>query len=396
MNNMGFIEKAKETIMNTYKRNNVVLVEGKGSYVFDEQGNKYLDFTSGIAVCSLGHCPDEVISAVERQMKKLIHTSNLYYTIPQIELAEKLVKLSGGGVKVFFCNSGAEANEGAIKLARKYHRHKGSNKYEIITFFNSFHGRTYGALSATAQEKFHKGFEPMLSGFRYAELNNIESVKRLINENTAGIMLELIQGEGGINECAKSFINGIMEICSKEEILLIIDEVQTGVGRTGRFFSFEHYGIRPHIWSIAKGIAGGLPMGAIIAVDNVASALEPGTHATTFGGGPVICSAALAVVNTISDEKFLASVIEKGYYLENKIKELQKKYPLGNIKGRGLLRGVELTLKEPSKVVDVGLKNGLLLNVTAGNILRLLPPLNVKYEEIDEFIDRLTKTMAEV
>jgi len=393
---MGFIERAKETIMNTYKRSNVVLVEGKGSYVFDEQGNKYLDFTSGIAVCSLGHCPDEVISAVERQIKKLIHTSNLYYTLPQIELAEKLVALSGKGVKVFFCNSGAEANEGAIKLARKYHRHRGRDRYEIITFYNSFHGRTYGALSATAQEKFHKGFEPMLSGFRYAELNNIESVERLVNENTAGIMLELIQGEGGINECEKPFIDRIMEICSKEGILLIVDEVQTGVGRTGRFFLFEHYGIRPHIWTIAKGIAGGLPMGAIIAVDDVASALEPGTHATTFGGGPVVCSAALAVVNTISDEKFLASVIEKGYYLENKIRELQKKYPLGNIRGKGLLRGVELEIKEPLRIVDVGLKNGLLLNVTAGNILRLLPPLNVKYEEIDEFIERLAKTISGV
>ncbi len=389
---MSYIERAKNSIMNTYKRNEVVLVNGKGSYVFDEKGNKYLDFTGGIAVCSLGHCPDEVIEAVEIQIKKLIHTSNLYFTIPQIELAERLVKLSGGNVKVFFCNSGAEANEGAIKLARKYHRKKGKDRYEIITFLNSFHGRTYGSLSATGQTKFHKDFEPMLPGFKFAQLNNIESVKSQLTPNTAGIMLELIQGEGGINVCSEDFIRELKNICDQNDILLIFDEIQTGIGRTGRFFCFEHFGIKPHIFTLAKGIAGGLPMGAIIAVDKVAESLEPGTHATTFGGGPVICSAAIRVVDKISEEVFLKEVREKGVYIEEGIRKMKDKYPLGEIRGIGLLRGVELQMDEPAKVVELGLKNGLLLNITAGNILRLLPPLNIKREEIDEFFEKLVHT----
>lgn len=393
---MSYIERAKKVIMNTYKRNEVVLVKGEGSYVFDEKGNKYLDFTGGIAVCSLGHCPKEVVDAVEEQVKKLIHTSNLYFTVPQIELAEKLVKLSGDGVKVFFCNSGAEANEGAIKLARKYHRKKGKDKYEIITFLNSFHGRTYGSLSATGQTKFHKDFEPMLPGFKYAVLNDIESVKKLLTPNTAGIMLELIQGEGGINVCNKDFLNELKNICDQNDILLIFDEIQTGVGRTGKFFCFEHYGIKPHIWTLAKGIAGGLPMGAIIALNEVADSLEPGTHATTFGGGPVICSAGCKIVDTISKEIFLEEVTKKGEYITNKFRNMQGKYPIGEVRGIGLLRGVELKFEEPTKIVELGLKNGLLLNVTAGNILRLLPPLNIKMEEIDEFFEKISCTLEEV
>lgn len=393
---MSYIERAKKTIMNTYKRNEVVIVKGKGSYVFDEKGNKYLDFTSGIAVCSLGHCPKEVVDAVEDQIKRLIHTSNLYFTVPQIELAERLVKLSGGNVKVFFCNSGAEANEGAIKLARKYHRKKGKDKYEIITFLNSFHGRTYGSLSATGQIKFHKDFEPMLPGFKYALLNDIESVKKLLTPTTAGVMLELIQGEGGINVCSKDFVSELKNICDQNDILLIFDEIQTGVGRTGKFFCFEHYGIKPHIWTLAKGIAGGLPMGAIIALDDIAEALEPGTHATTFGGGPVICSAGCKVVDVISKETFLEEVRKKGEYIATKIKNMQGKYPVGEIKGKGLLMGVELKINEPTRIVELGLKNGLLLNVTAGNILRLLPPLNIKLEEIDEFFEKISLTLEEV
>lgn len=393
---MSYIERARKTIMNTYKRNEVVLVKGEGSYAFDEKGNKYLDFTGGIAVCSLGHCPKEVVEAVEEQIKKLIHTSNLYFTVPQIELAERLVNLSGGNVKVFFCNSGAEANEGAIKLARKYHRKRGKDKHEIITFLNSFHGRTYGSLSATGQTKFHKDFEPMLPGFKYANLNDIESVKSLITPNTAGIMLELIQGEGGINVCNREFVYELKNICDQNDILLIFDEIQTGVGRTGKFFCFENYGIKPHIWTLAKGIAGGLPMGAIIALDQIADALEPGTHATTFGGGPVVCSAACKVVDRISDEFFLEEVRKKGEYIESRIKNIKDKYPLGEVKGMGLLRGVELKIEEPARVVELGLKNGLLLNVTAGNILRLLPPLNIKIEEIDEFFEKISHTLEEV
>lgn len=393
---MSYIERAKKVIMNTYKRNEVVLIKGQGSYVFDEKGNKYLDFTGGIAVCSLGHCPKEVVDAVEEQVRKLIHTSNLYFTVPQIELAERLVKLSGDGVKVFFCNSGAEANEGAIKLARKYHRKKGKDKYEIITFLNSFHGRTYGSLSATGQTKFHKDFEPMLPGFKYAVLNDIESVKKLLTPKTAGIMLELIQGEGGINVCNKDFLNELKNICDQNDILLIFDEIQTGVGRTGKFFCFEHYGIKPHIWTLAKGIAGGFPMGAIIALNEVADSLEPGTHATTFGGGPVICSAGCKIVDTISKEFFLEEVSKKGEYIANKFKNMQIKYPIGEVRGIGLLRGVELKFEEPTKIVELGLKNGLLLNVTAGNVLRLLPPLNIKMEEIDEFFEKISCTLEEV
>lgn len=385
---MSFIERANKSIMNTYRRNPLVLVKGEGSYVFDEKGNKYLDLTGGIAVCSLGHCPKEVVEAVNRQVSTLIHTSNLYYTIPQIELAERLVSLYGEDSRIFFSNSGAEANEGAIKLARKYFRVRSQDKYEIITFKNSFHGRTYGALSATAQEKFHKGFEPMLPGFKYAILNNMDSVKSMINDNTAAIMIEPIQGEGGVNACERDFLLDLKKLCDERGLLLIFDEIQTGVGRTGNFFCFEHYGIKPHIVTLAKGIAGGLPMGAIIARADVACVLEPGTHATTFGGSPVICAAANAVIDRISERGFLDDVYKKGQYIEKRLTEFKKAYPLGEIKGIGLLRGVELNIKDPSIVIHKGIEMGLLLNLTAGNILRILPPLTININEIEEFCQK--------
>lgn len=398
---MAIYKDTEKYIFKTYKRYPLTIVSGKGAYLYDEAGNKYLDFIAGIAVCSLGHCPEIIERALLSQSKKLIHTSNLFYTIPQAELAKALSKRVDTYkkdlplYKSFFCNSGAEANEAAIKLARKFNRKNGSNRFEIITFFNSFHGRTYGALSATGQEKFHKGFEPMLPGFKYLPFNDMKSFKKAINKHTAAVMLELIQAEGGVNIIDKDFLLEIKDICEKEGILLIYDEVQTGVGRTGKFFCFEHFGIEPHIITLAKGIAGGLPMGVMMAREEVANVLEQGEHASTFGGNPLVAQVALEVVS-VMNKSFLKSVEKKGQYLIKSLTSLKERYPIKSIRGMGLLIGVDVEINEPTSIVGEAIKKGLLINLTAGKTVRLVPPLNVSFTEIDEFTNKFEDTLKEV
>lgn len=397
---MTIYEDTDKYVMNTYKRYPLTIIKGKGTYLFDEKRRKYLDFIGGIAVCSFGHCPKFISDTLLKQSKRLIHTSNLFYTIPQAELAKILSeKIRSYNkdlplYKSFFCNSGAEANESAIKLARRYQKKKGNDRYEIITFLNSFHGRTYGAVTATAQEKFHKGFEPMLPGFKYLPLNDIKSLKKEIDKKTCGIMLELIQAEGGVNLVDRSFLEEIKDICEKEEILLIFDEVQTGVGRTGKFFCFEHFGIEPDILTLAKGIAGGLPMGVMMAKDNVADAFEPGSHASTFGGNPLISQVAIEVVTKINNN-FLKMVEKKGNYLIKSLISLSERYPLSKVRGLGLLIGADIDIKEPQAIVNRAIENGLLINITAGKTLRLVPPLTVTFKEIDEFLIKFEGTLKE-
>jgi len=391
---MDYKETSAKYIMNTYKRYPITLVRGQGSYVYDDNNTAYLDFIAGIAVCSLGHSPALVRDTLMQQAERLIHTSNLFYTVPQILLAEFLCKKlpEEERWKLFYCNSGAEANEAAIKLVRKYHSAKTKRRYEIITFFNSFHGRTYGALSATAQEKFHKGFEPMLTGFKYLPFNDIEVLRSSVSDDTAAIMLETVQAEGGVNIANKEFLKAIQEICKQKDILLVLDEVQTGLGRTGKLFSFQHFDISPDILTLAKGIAGGLPMGVMMAKGAVADAFEPGNHASTFGGTPLVSAVALEVLKKIAEKEFLSEVEKKGSYLMSKLSELKNELPIKDVRGKGLLIGVEMDVKDASYIVTNAIKNGLLVNVTAGNVVRLVPPLTVTFNEIDEFIEKFRKS----
>lgn len=362
-------------VMNTYKRNPIVLVKGKGTMVWDEDGKGYLDFLGGIAVNPLGHCPPEIVNAIIAQSQELMHTSNLYYTKPGAELAELLV-LNGGLDKVFFCNSGAEANEGAFKLARKYQWRKGlKDKYKIISAQHSFHGRTLAALAATAKAEIQEGFGPLPKGFEYIEWNNVDSLTSAIDEDTAAVIIEPIQGEGGIH-CAKpEFLEKIKLSCEQAGALLIFDEVQCGLGRTGDFFAYKTFKIKPDIITLAKGIANGLPFGAICARNEVAAAFHPGDHGTTFGGNLVASAAALATLKLLISEDYPAKVKKLGTYLINQLNKLKIKFPdaIYEIRGRGLMIGIEFKI-DASALVDHCRALGLLTNMTARNVLRLLPP----------------------
>jgi acetylornithine/N-succinyldiaminopimelate aminotransferase len=385
------IAKGKKYIMNTYGRLPVVLEKGEGSWVYDTDGNKYLDFVAGIAVNSLGHNSEIVNKALREQSEKLIHCSNLYWIEPQIDLAELLCMASGMD-KAFFCNSGAEANEGAIKLARKW----GNGRYEIISAIQSFHGRTMGALAATGQEKYQKSFIPVLTGFKYAVFNDLESIQAQISEKTCAIMLEPIQGEGGINEPSEDFFKGVKDLCKKHNLLLIIDEVQTGVGRTGKAFGFQNYDFQPDIITLAKGLGGGVPIGAMLAKDEVAEIFQPGDHASTFGGNPLVTNVALNVCQVIFCEDFLREVQEKGQYMREKLEELKDRFLfLGKVKGKGLMVGLDYP-KDAGEIVSKMLEKNILINAIGGKTLRFVPPLNVKYEEIDIVIKALEEVFREV
>ncbi len=392
-------EQEKKYIINTYNRQpgvNPYLVEGQGTKVWDEHGKAYLDFVGGLAVNGLGHCFKPVVEAATAQLNKLIHTSNLYYTEPQVALARRLVENSSGD-KVFFCNSGAEANEAAIKLARKYVKLKyGPEKHEIITAMHSFHGRTLATITATGQPKFHQGFDPLVPGFRYAVFNNADSFKEQVNPYTCAIMVEPIQGEGGVHVATDSFLSGLKEICHENNLLLIYDEVQCGMGRTGKMFAYEHYGFAPDIFTLAKSLGGGLPIGAMVCSDPVASGFSPGDHASTFGGNPVVCAAAAAVVDELLKEGFLDSVAQKGQYLEEQLVRLKERFPsiVKEIRGKGLILGMELS-GEGKDVQKQAMDNGLLVNCIGETVLRFLPPLNVQDEEIDQAVAILTNILAE-
>lgn len=393
MTNNDFINKGQQYVMNTYSRFPIALVKGQGSYVWDANGKQYLDFVGGIAVCALGHCPDELNKVLQDQANSLWHVSNLYWNKPQVELAQKLVELSGLG-KVFFCNSGAEANEAAIKLARKYFFRKNqANKNEIIVFRNSFHGRTMGALTATAQPKYHQGFTPLVPGFRWADYNNLSSVEQAITENTCAIMVEPIQGEGGIKPADPTFLRSLKRICEQKDLLLLFDEVQCGMGRTGKAFAYQHYGVTPHILTMAKALGGGFPLGAMLANEEVSGGFAPGDHASTFGGNPLATAVAGRVVDIIGQEKFLQGVQEKGQMLKEALTRLSDPRIVA-VRGKGLMLGIEFN-QEVKELVGLCLKQGLLLVGAGPNVIRFVPPLTINDVEINQAVKIFREALQE-
>jgi predicted acetylornithine/succinylornithine family transaminase len=381
----------QDYILPTYTKTTLVFVKGKGSRLWDIQNKPYLDFFPGWGVGNLGHCHPKVMQAVRDQISKLIFIPNNYYHLPQAKLAKELIYWAFPG-KVFFCNSGAEANEAAIKFSRKF----GQGRFEIITFENSFHGRTLAALAATGQKKYQDGFEPLPAGFKTVKFNDLEAVKNALNDYTVAIMLELIQGEGGVNVATKDFVLALRNLCDKHKLLLIVDEVQTGIGRTGKLFCFQHYGITPDIITLAKALGGGLPIGAMIVKKEISDTLGPGMHASTFGGGPVISKAALAVLRAIQEEKLLTNAQKMGNYLFLKLNQLKDKFPvIKEVRGLGLMAGIELE-KEGKPLVEKCLEKGLLINCTHDKVLRLMPALNITGKEIDQGISILTDALSKM
>jgi predicted acetylornithine/succinylornithine family transaminase len=372
-----------EYFVPTFSRSGSPLVKGDGVYIQDASGKKYLDFGSGIAVNALGHAHPALIKAMVNQSKKLIHTSNLYITPPHIELARLLIENSFGK-KVFLCNSGTEAMEAAIKFSRKYSSRTSSKKYHVLSFFNGFHGRTYGALSATAQEKFHKGFGPLLEGFHYAPLNDENETKKILKKhNFAAILVEPIQGEGGIHCATTEFLQFLRDYATKNDIVLVFDEIQCGMGRTGTLWNYEQHGVVPDIMAIAKPLGGGLPLGGVVCCDKVAMAITPGNHGTTFGGNPVACALGCEVLKIVSKKPFLKKVTDLGIYLKKKLNSLALKYPLiKEVRGSGLLIGAELQ-SDPKEYVIKCKENGLLVISAGSNTLRFMPPLIVEKKHID-------------
>lgn len=386
-----FFDEASRYIMNTYTRFPIVLRKGRGMKVWSSDGKEYLDFVGGVAVNILGHCHPRVVVAIQKQAQRLLHVSNYYYIEPQIKLAKLLVENSFAD-KVFFCNSGAEANEAAIKLSRKYSKENvSSDRFEIITAKNSFHGRTLATLTATGQEKFQKGFEPLVPGFKHVPFNDVSAINKAITKNTCAIMLEPIQGEGGVRVPDQNYLKDVRELCNKHTLLLVLDEVQTGMGRTGKLFAYEHFGITPDIMTIAKGLGGGVPIGAMLTTDKFAPALQPGTHATTFGGNPLVCAAAIATIETLLEDGFILDQCNRmGKYLRERLEELKKKFPglIVDIRGLGLMLGMELS-KEGEPIVKACIEEGVLINCTSGNVLRFIPPLIVQKKNIDYLIETL-------
>ena len=417
MTTQEIAEFDKKYIINTYGPRPIAIIRGKGTRVWDADGKEYLDLFSGIGVNLLGHGHPKVIVAIKEQAGKLIHASNLYYAEPQVRLAKLLSEKSFGG-KCFFCNSGAEANEAAIKLVRKYMKKNEkrntsyecckrtkNEKYEIITMENSFHGRTLATLSATGQTKFQKGFEPLPAGFKYVPLNDLPAAKEAVDEKTAAFMVEPIQGEGGDRIASDEYLVFLRKLCDEKGLLLIFDEVQCGLGRTGKLFAYEHSGTTPDIMTLAKPLGGGFPLGVMIVREEVAAAFEPGNHASTFGGNPVACAAGVAVLETIFEDNLLEKAERVGSYLLEKLMTLKEKYPfVRDVRGRGLMVGIELDpIRDKSvtgldfegkEIAEKCIEQGLLINCTAGNFIRFLPPLTVTEEEIDEGVHILDSVLG--
>lgn len=394
MNKQDVFAIDKAHYMPVFARYPMVISHGEGAYVTDTDGNRYLDFFAGIAVNALGHAHPNLVKAVAEQAAKVIHCSNLYYTEVQAQLIEKLAALSGLD-KVFLANSGAEANEGALKLARKYGKTIADDKYEIITANHCFHGRTLMTLTATAQPKYQAGYEPLPQGFTYIDYNDIAALENAISDKTCAVVLEPIQGEGGVNVPADDYLQKVRALCDKYGALLIFDEVQTGIGRTGKMFAYEHFGIKPDIVTLAKGLAGGVPIGAFLATDKVASAFHPGDHGSTFGGNPLACAASKAVLDTILEDDLLDNVNEVGAYLMDAIRSLGEKYPMiiRSVRGKGFMVGIELT-REGREIVQACLDAKLIINCTAGNVLRLVPSLTIGKQQVDEMITILDAVLA--
>jgi acetylornithine/N-succinyldiaminopimelate aminotransferase len=389
-------ERADKVVMNTYGRQPLVLVKGEGCRVWDDVGREYLDFVAGLAVCNLGHAHPEIAKAAAAQLTQLVHVSNIYYTTPMVELAEVLVRLSFAD-RVFFANSGAEVNEGAIKLVRRYSRERfGAGRHRIICMENSFHGRTLGALSATGQSKFWQGFDPLLPGFSFVPFNDLDAVAKAIDDTVCAVMLEPVQGEGGVNLPSPDYFKGLRQLCDEKGLLLILDEIQAGLGRTGKLFAHENFGITPDVMTLAKGLANGLPMGALLATEDVAAAFVPGTHASTFGAGPVVAAAAKTALGLLSQPEFLAVVRDRGEFLRAKLTDFQSQFPIiKEVRGLGLMWGLELA-QEGADVVTACRDRGLLVNCTQGNVIRLLPPLVVTPQELDRGLAILRESLQAV
>ena len=385
--------ETERVLMPTYAPSPISIVRGRGSRVYDLEGREYLDFVAGIAVNTLGHAHPDLVAAIQKQAQHLLHASNLYYTEPQVKLAKALVDHSFAK-KVFFCNSGAEANEAAIKLARRYaHQKHGPDRYEIITMLNSFHGRTMATLTATGQEKVQKGFEPLVPGFRYVPLNDLPELEKALSSKTAAVMLEPVQGEGGVHVADRTYLKGLRELCRQHDVLLVFDEVQTGMGRTGTLFAYEQLGVHPDIMTLAKGLGGGVPIGACLATDEVAAAFSPGAHASTFGGNPLSCAAALAVLRVLLEGRVLEQSRRMGDYLAKGLLDLKDRlHIVKDVRGLGLLQGMELTI-EGNPVVDDCLARGLLINCTMERVLRFVPPLIITQHEIDRLLDTLSQVL---
>jgi len=391
------IEQESRLIMNTYARYPIVIDRAKDARLYDLDGKEYVDLLAGIAVVNVGHCREEIAQAIAEQARAMVHVSNLFYQKKQVELAERLLETCQAD-KVFFCNSGAEANEAAIKLARRYMRDvKGRDAYEIISLENSFHGRTMGTLAATGQCSLRRGFEPLPGGFKNVPANDICAMREAVDEHTAAVIIEMVQGEGGVLPLDAAYVNDLMALLKDRDVLLIVDEIQTGLGRTGAFWAHEHFNLKPDIFTCAKALAGGLPMGAMLATEEVARGFTPGAHATTFGGGPVLCAAALKVLDIIRDENLVERSRKLGESTLAMLKELILIHPgkIRHVRGMGLMIGVELSF--PGQEVHRALLDkGFVCNLAQGRILRLVPPLIIEQADIEAFVAALNEVLAAV
>jgi len=384
--NEDIINQANKVLADTYKRFPLVIAKGKGTRVWDIDGREYIDFVAGIAVCNLGHACPEVVHALSTQGEQLFHVSNLYYTLPQVELATWLTQHSFAD-RVFFCNSGAEANEAAIKLARKYFYVKGeSGRFRIIAMDKSFHGRTFATLSATGQQRIREGYDPVLAGFDFVEFNDVEAIRRQLNPSVCAVMLEPIQGEGGIRCPEPGYLKAVRDLCNESNTLLIFDEVQTGIGRTGKLFAYEHFGVAPDIMSLAKALGNGLPIGAMLAKEEIMSAFTPGSHASTFGGTPIITAAALETMKYIEKHKVVDHCRQTGEYFKEKLFQLKQRHAfVEDVRGMGLLLGMKLKISG-APIVNACIEKGFLINCTQENILRFIPPLIIQKADIDALV----------
>jgi predicted acetylornithine/succinylornithine family transaminase len=391
------IKLSNSYLMHTYNRFPIALVKGKGVKVWDANGKEYLDFTAGLAVCSLGHCHPVVVEALCRQAKELIHVSNLYYIQPQAKLAALIVQ-NFKGAQVFFCNSGAEANEAALKLARKYAKVNGQpERYEVITALKSFHGRTLATLAATGQPKHQQGFEPLPPGFFHVPFNDLKALEEAINDKTGAVMLEPVQGESGVYPATKDYLAGVRELCHRHKLALIFDEVQCGLGRTGKFLAFQHYGVAPDIFTLAKGLGSGFPIGAMVAKEEFALAFQPGNHASTFGGNPLACAVGLAVLEYILNHGLIEHVTLAGDYFKEQLTLLAQRFPfIREVRGMGLMLALELNQDQNGpEIVRRCMEQGLLINGIEQHILRFLPPLIVTQQEIDQAVNILNQVFLE-
>ncbi len=396
MNTEEIIKLSDTNIIKTYGRIPLALVKGQGSRVWDAEGREYLDLVSGIAVCSLGHCHPAVVKAIQEQAGQLMHCSNLYYIENQAKLAHKLTENCFAD-QVFFCNSGAEANEAAIKLARKYAKlNLGANKFEIITALHSFHGRTLAAITATGQPKYQKYFDPLPAGFKYVPYNDLAALKAAITENTCAVLLEPIQGEGGVYPAEPEYLKGVRQLCDEQNLLLIFDEVQCGLGRSGHLFAHQGYELAPDILTLAKALGGGFPMGAMLASSSVAAAFQPGDHASTFGGTPLACAAGLAVMQELTSSNLLEQVQSSGAFFKAGLVKLQAQFPklIAEVRGKGLMLGMELN--QPVKeIVNECQSRGLLILNAGPNVLRFLPPLNISQADLSKALSILEQVLTE-